>query len=186
MSEVTINNSPVHSDSIITRAYGIVDSSYSCGWHTGVDFAPYGQTETNPILYSVKLGTVVYVNNTDNVALGVQCQIQDDDGAYWRYCHMALNSLQVQVGDRVNINTPIGRMGATGNVTGIHLHLEKSTTLAWQCSTFLNPCTELNIPNETGTIVKWKEIIPPTPTLIKKNKFKWVLYTNKFRKRRNF
>lgn len=41
MSDVTINNSPVHSDSIITRAYGVVDSGYSCGWHTGVDFAPF-------------------------------------------------------------------------------------------------------------------------------------------------
>lgn len=56
MATVTINNSPVHSDSIITYPYRIADSGYTCGWHTGVDFAPYGSTENNPILYPVKKG----------------------------------------------------------------------------------------------------------------------------------
>lgn len=51
---VTISNSPVHSDIIITYPYGVTDSGYSCGWHTGVDFAPYGSTENNPWLYPVK------------------------------------------------------------------------------------------------------------------------------------
>ena len=69
MSEVTISNSPVHSQAIITYPYGVADSSYSCGFHTGVDFAPYGSTPSNPILYSVVAGEVVYVNNTDDVAL---------------------------------------------------------------------------------------------------------------------
>lgn len=53
MAEVTINNSPVHSDLIITYPYGVADSGYSCGWHTGLDFAPYGSTESNPVLYPV-------------------------------------------------------------------------------------------------------------------------------------
>lgn len=30
MSEITINNSPVHSDIIITYPYGVTDSGYSC------------------------------------------------------------------------------------------------------------------------------------------------------------
>ena len=61
MSEVTINNSPVHSQSIITYPYGIADSGYSCGYHTGLDSAPYGSTESNPMLYSVVSGEVVQV-----------------------------------------------------------------------------------------------------------------------------
>lgn len=67
MAEVTINNSPVHSDAIITYPYGVADSGYSCGWHTGVDFAPYGTTENNPILYPVKprsCGLHKYYDNT--------------------------------------------------------------------------------------------------------------------------
>lgn len=51
MAEVDLYNSPVHSDSIITYPYGIADSGYSCGWHTGLDFAPYGSTSTNPDLF---------------------------------------------------------------------------------------------------------------------------------------
>lgn len=187
MAEVTINNSPVHSDIIITYPYGVDDSGYSCGWHTGIDFAPYGDTENNPILYPVKKGRVVYTNNTSNVALGVQAQILDEEGHYWRYCHMVLNSLQVSVGDEVDINTPIGRMGATGNVTGRHLHLECSTTQNWQCSTFLNPCTILGIPNIDNTVIHYDGTtppIPPTPTTETKTKFPWVLYARKLRNKR--
>ena len=50
MATVTINNSPVHDDAVITYPYGIADSGYSCGYHTGLDFAPYGSTPANPIL----------------------------------------------------------------------------------------------------------------------------------------
>lgn len=184
MAEITINNSPIHNDAIITYPYGVADSSYTCGFHTGVDFAPYGTTEKNPWLYPVKKGRVVYTNTNANNSLGVQCQILDDDGHYWRYCHMVLGSLQLKNGDIVDINTKIGRMGATGNVTGIHLHLESSTTQSWQCTTFLNPCTILGIPNIDNTIIKFNgEIGPPEPpiTIIKKKKFKWVLYARKKR-----
>ena len=66
---------------------------------------------------------------------------------------------------------------------GIHLHLECSITLAWQCNSFLNPATVLNIPNETGTIVHYDGTVPPTPpTPIpvhrSKNSSKWGWYMN--------
>jgi murein DD-endopeptidase MepM/ murein hydrolase activator NlpD len=103
---------------------------------------------------------------------------------------MVAGSLQVNVGDTVNLWNKLGRMGATGNVTGRHLHLECSTTQSWQCSTFLNPCTILGIPNVDNTIVHYDGSIPPTPPEpptptgeTKKKKFPWVLYANKFRKR---
>lgn len=66
---VTISNSPVHSEIMISYPYGEIDAGYSCGWHTGVDFVPHGTTENNPVLYPVESGTVVYINNTTNVAL---------------------------------------------------------------------------------------------------------------------
>lgn len=186
MADVTIPNSPVHSDIIITYPYGIADSGYSCGWHTGVDFAPYGTTENNPIMYPVFDGTVV-ATPVDNV-LGYQVQILDNNGKYWRYCHMVAGSVLVNVGDTVTINTAIGRMGATGNVTGRHLHLECSTTQSWQCATFINPCNILGIPNIDNTVIKFGGTppVPPTPTIIEKKKFPWVLYAEKLRKRRTF
>lgn len=164
MAEVTINNSPVHSDATISYPYGVADSSYTCGWHTGVDIIPYGSTPNNPILFPVKKGRVVFTSNDPSNALGVRCYILDEEGHYWRYCHMILNSLQVSVGDEVDITTPIGTMGATGNVTGRHLHLECSTTQSWQCSTFLNPCDILGIPNVKGTIIHYNGDAPRSRT----------------------
>lgn len=105
MAEVTINNSPFHTTAQITYPYGVIDSSYSCGYHTGVDIVSRG---TNNDLYPVEDGVVVYTNNTTNVALGVQVQIRGDSGRFWRYCHMVLNSIQgIQVGQRVTKNTKI-------------------------------------------------------------------------------
>ena len=47
-----------------------------------------------------------------------------------------------------------------GNSSGIHLHLEYSSSQNWQCSTFLNPCTALGIPNSTGTIIEYNGSAP--------------------------
>ena len=174
MSEVTINNSPVHSQSIITYPYGISDSGYSCGYHTGLDFAPYGDTTANPMLYSVVSGEVVQVIQPASGSLGVQVLILANDNTYWRYCHMVEGSVQVSIGDMVTTASPIGQMGDTGNVTGIHLHLEHATTYSWQCGTFLNPATFLQIPNEIGTIINYNGIIPPISS--KKN---WAHYMSR-------
>lgn len=109
--------------------------------------------------------TYVYKNSQGTTpALGNQVQIKDNrTGLYYRYCHMVYGSINLNVGDRVNLNTKIGKMGNTGNSTGTHLHLEGSTTEAWQCSSFVNPCTPLGFPNERGTVVIYDGTTPPTP-----------------------
>ena len=172
MSEVTINNSPVHSQSILTAVYGETGPSWA-RFHTGIDFAPYGTTPANPELYSVCTGTV-YSKTFDNT-LGNQILIQDDNGKYWRYCHMQQPST-LNVGDRVTLQTKVGIMGDTGNVTGIHLHLEYATTPSWNYDTFLNPATALGIPNERGTIVNYSGIVPP---INKKNNWKYYMLRKK-------
>lgn len=187
MAEVTINNSPFHVKSQITYPYAVEDSSYSCGYHTGIDIVSRGE---NNNLYPVENGVVVYKNNTTDVALGVQVQILGESGKYWRYCHMVLNSNNdIEVGQEVTKNTKIGEMGATGNVSGAHLHLECSTTQNWNCETFVNPCIEIGIPNEDNLIINYDRDItpePPTPTtLYKKKKFPWVLYARKLRNKRS-
>lgn len=187
---VTISNSPVHSDAIISYPYGVTNSGYSCGWHTGVDIIPYGSTENNPWLYPVFDGEIVVVNTNANNALGIYILIKDTQNRYWRYCHLMTGTVQVSVGQQVTTGTALARMDSTGNVTGRHLHLECSTTQSWQCSTFLNPCTILGIPNVDNTVIHYDGSIPPTPpepptptTETTKTKFPWVLYANKFRKR---
>lgn len=110
MAVITIPNSPVHSDTILTAVYGETGPSWS-RFHTGTDFAPYGDTPANPDLYSVCNGTVVMVK-TDST-LGNQIQIQDaNTGYYWRYCHMK-NSSPLRVGQQVNTGTKVGIMGST-------------------------------------------------------------------------
>ena len=102
---------------------------------------------------------------------------------------MLYGSVNLNVGDRVNLNTIIGKMGNTGNSTGTHLHLEASTTQAWQCSSFVDPCQPLGFPNVRGTIVKYDGTTPPTPptpTERKRSHFPWAVFTKTIRNRRTF
>ena len=183
MATVTINNSPVHNDTVLTAVYGETGPSWA-RWHTGTDFAPTGSTPANPDLYSVCTGTVYSI--TYDGTLGNQIIIEDSiTGNYWRYCHMQSRS-PLNVGDNVNTGTQVGIMGDTGNVTGVHLHLEYATSPIWSYDTFLNPSDALGIPNERGTIVIYDGSIPPTPptpTTIIKKRFPWVLYARKLRKK---
>lgn len=194
MVEYTTKYSPMHIQCIVGQPYGNVSSSYSCGFHTGVDFPQSGVAAQNPDLYSISEdGVVVYVykeSQGTTPALGNQVQILDNrTGLYYRYCHMLYGSVNVKVGDKVDLNTVVGKMGNTGNSTGTHLHLEASTTQAWQCSSFVDPCQPLGFPNERGTVVKWDGTPPQPPiTIIKKRKkkFPWALFTRKIRNRRTF
>ena len=186
MATIKTNKTPLHITATIGQPYGN-PGKYSCGFHTGVDFPETGTSEKNPDLFSVvEDGEVVYTytqatGNGGSPSLGNQVQIKDNKtGYYYRYCHMLPGSVAVNVGDKVNLNTKLGKMGNTGNSTGTHLHLECSTTQSWQCSTFLNPGEILGFGNERGTIVEYDgTITPPTPQPEKKKKYKKPLIFTK-------
>ena len=109
MSTVTIPNSPIHSDSVLTAVYGETGQHWS-HFHTGTDFAPTGSTPANPPLFSVCDGVVARI--TYDGTLGNQIQIKDDvTGNYWRYCHMR-NASPLSVGDRVNTGTGVRCYGS--------------------------------------------------------------------------
>lgn len=195
MAEYTTKYSPMHIDCTVGQPYGNISSNYTCGFHTGVDFPQSGVSTQNPDLYSITDdGEVVYVykeSTGKSPVLGNQVQILDHrTGLYYRYCHMLYGTVNLNVGDRVNLNTIVGKMGNTGNSTGTHLHLEASTSQSWVCKNFVNPCEPLGFPNERGTIVHWDGTIPPkppeppTPIIIKKRKFPWAVLTNKIRNNR--
>ena len=99
----------------ITATWGEV-SSYWSTYHTGIDFAAASGT---PIV-SVAQGTVTYVGYDG--AYGNKTEITLNDGTVIWYAHQT--SQTVSVGDEVNPGEQIGYVGATGNVTGPHLHLE--------------------------------------------------------------
>ena len=100
----------------VTARFGDASSSWSSGRHTGLDLAaPVG----TPIR-SVAAGEVL--STAYDGAYGARTVVRLDDGTEVWYCHQ--DSQEVAAGDRVAQGQVIGAVGATGNVTGPHLHLE--------------------------------------------------------------
>ena len=90
--------------------------AWSSGMHTGIDF-------TVPTGTSVKAagsGTVHMAGQGG--AYGNQVVIRHSDGTYSQYGH--LSKLSVSAGQDVKGGQKIGLSGATGNVSGPHLHFE--------------------------------------------------------------
>ncbi|MGW0334222.1 M23 family metallopeptidase [Streptomyces sp. NPDC003011] len=108
------------SGSYISTSYKSGGSLWSSGSHTGVDF----HASTGTSVHAVGSGTVVEAGWGG--AYGNQIVIRMNDGTYTQYGH--LSSIGVSVGQSVTPGQQIGLSGATGNVTGPHLHFEARTT----------------------------------------------------------
>ena len=104
----------------VGTAYHVAGSMWSSGYHTGVDFV----VPTGTSVQAVAAGTVVSAGWGG--AYGNQVVIKLNDGYYAQYAH--LSQLSVSAGQTVTEGQQIGLSGATGNVTGPHLHFEIRTT----------------------------------------------------------
>ena len=100
----------------ISAVYGATSSLWSSGSHTGVDL----NAVTGTPVTSVGPGTVTFAGYDGSY--GNKIVVEHEDGTETWYCH--LSAINVGVGDAVTNQTVIGLVGATGNVTGDHLHLE--------------------------------------------------------------
>jgi murein DD-endopeptidase MepM/ murein hydrolase activator NlpD len=100
----------------ITGTFGQAGSMWSSGYHTGLDFA----APTGTLIKAVHSGTVTEAGWAGSY--GYRTIITLDDGTELWFCHQS--SISVSVGQKVSTGEVIGRVGATGNVTGPHLHLE--------------------------------------------------------------
>jgi murein DD-endopeptidase MepM/ murein hydrolase activator NlpD len=85
-------------------------------YHTGLDF----NGNTGDPIMAVANGTVTSTGYDG--AYGNKTVLTLDDGTEIWFCHQT--SIYVSVGERVNGGEVIGTVGATGHVTGSHLHLE--------------------------------------------------------------
>ncbi|WP_328904931.1 M23 family metallopeptidase [Streptomyces sp. NBC_00234] len=103
----------------ITSTYGQAGSMWSSGYHTGLDFA----AQAGAPIKAVHGGTVTSAGW--NTAYGYHTVIELDDGTEVTYSHQS--SMNVSAGQQVNTGDVIGRVGATGNAYGAHLHLEVHT-----------------------------------------------------------
>ena len=84
--------------------------------HKGVDFAAPNGTP----LYATADGVVTHAGWSSGY--GRLVKIQHEFGIETRYAHMS--KLRAKVGQRVSRGDRIGDMGASGRVTGVHLHYE--------------------------------------------------------------
>ncbi|GAA2352609.1 transglycosylase family protein [Streptomyces cuspidosporus] len=103
----------------IGTAWGVPGSHWSSGHHTGVDFPVATGTQVRAV------GSAEVVAAGWGGAYGYQVVLRHPDGMYTQYAH--LSSLSVHVGQKVSGGHQIGRSGATGNVTGPHVHFEVRT-----------------------------------------------------------
>lgn len=108
--------------------------------HNGIDLIGWGDV-CSPVD-----GTVVFAGY--NGGAGNEVRIRADGptafhvGDYYRLLHHA--SLYVRTGDRVKARQPVGRMGTTGQSTGVHCHYE---THEWRLWNPVNPTDYMNRAN---------------------------------------
>ena len=99
--------------------YHKAGSSWSKGYHTGVDFP----VPTGTSVKAVGAGKVVSAGWEGS--FGYQVVIRHSDGRFSQYAH--LSAISVKSGQTVGGGQRIGRSGSTGNSTGPHLHFEVRT-----------------------------------------------------------
>lgn len=100
----------------LTSRFGDTSYLWSSGVHTGLDFA----APTGTPIRSIASGVVTQAGYVGSY--GYRTIISLPGGGEVWYCHQ--NTQLVSVGQRVAVGQTIGSVGATGNVTGSHLHLE--------------------------------------------------------------
>jgi hypothetical protein len=87
------------------------------GYHTGDDYA----CPTGTVVRATRAGRVDIVTYAGS--FGRYVRVNHGSGITSYYCHLSRTS--VRVGQRVSAGTVLGRSGATGNVTGPHVHYEE-------------------------------------------------------------
>ncbi|MFD5463972.1 M23 family metallopeptidase [Kitasatospora sp. NPDC127059] len=107
-------------DAPTSNPYGVADSGYAAGYHTGVDFAVAPGT---PVL---AVGDATVVSAAWDGAYGKEVVLRLADGHFAQYAH--LSALSVSPGGHVAAGERVGLSGNTGNSTGPHLHFEIRTS----------------------------------------------------------
>ena len=107
--------------------------------HNGVDLQS-GKLGASDVI-AIADGTVISVNTscTHNFAKGTDAngyvrscchacgnyvKLQHENGYYTRYLHLKPGSITVKVGQKVKAGDTLGRMGLTGQTSGLHLHFD--------------------------------------------------------------
>lgn len=102
-----------------------INSPFGYRWgrlHAGIDIGCAYGTSYGKSVVAAEEGTVVI--SSYNSISGYYVEISHGNGMQTYYGHMQQGSVCVNPGDRVYAGQKIGKIGATGFVTGPHLHFE--------------------------------------------------------------
>lgn len=108
----------------VTNAYGVPNTRYAAGHHTGTDYA----AATRDTIRASAEGVVTYVQRNADNAYGLHIIIRTSvfgRDRYHLYAHLSKIRPSIKVGTKVNPGRLLGSAGRTGNATGVHLHYEE-------------------------------------------------------------
>ena len=133
----------------INYIYGVYDRSINKtadGRHHGIDCWGIG----NKNVFSASRGKVIFAG-WDNTGYGNLVKVQDGEYTHY-YAH--LERILVGLGQNVDFTTQIGIYGATGNVTGPHLHYEVRKN-----GVVIDPTSLMGIPNKEGVYNSYDYVV---------------------------
>lgn len=134
----------------VTYPYGVKNTVYNKGYHTGIDLAA-----TDYTVYAAVPGTIMEARYTagrgaDPNGWGNYIIFRTTDGRH-DIIHAHLSAVKVMKGQKISEGTILGVMGSTGNSTGPHLHFEVRKA-PWTAKNDINPAVFLGIKNVIGTV----------------------------------
>jgi murein DD-endopeptidase MepM/ murein hydrolase activator NlpD len=106
---------------------GVVYASHTHHDYPAVDIAaPMGSP-----LYALADSVVVRSWSSPDPACGIGLTLQAFDGQVWTYCHLSVLDPNVVPGAHLTAGEAVGLVGATGDATGPHLHLQLQPATTW-------------------------------------------------------
>ena len=134
-------NIPLTGKFQVTCEYKRKGTAWISGWHTGIDLVG------SDTIYATCDGVVTRTGF--DKSYGNFIVVKDNQtGKYHWYCH--LSRIDVKLNQTVSRVSKIGVMGATGNVTGKHLHYEIRNA-SNQYADNADPAQYMGIPNKVGS-----------------------------------
>jgi murein DD-endopeptidase MepM/ murein hydrolase activator NlpD len=125
---------------------GVVSAGHSHHDYPAVDIAaPLGEP-----VYALANAVVVRAWSEPDPRCGIGLTLQAFDGQVWTYCHLAVLDPAVQPGVALTAGQQVGLVGATGDATGPHLHLQLQPATAW-------PQEETWFQSFAGTAFTWQD-----------------------------
>jgi murein DD-endopeptidase MepM/ murein hydrolase activator NlpD len=107
-------------------------------------------------VYAIGDAVVVNAWQSPDARCGIGVTMQTGDGQVWTYCHLSYLEPTVVDGASLAAGAPVGLVGATGDATGPHLHLQLQPATTY-------PQDEGWFRSFAGTAFRWSDSAPARP-----------------------